>query len=440
MKSARRSARPGETEWCSAARLEADWKVLCRDIGERRAGTAGEKSAADYIVAELQRAGVKEAQLEPFPCLSLREGRAEVLERRGSKWVAVEATPVVGAPATPGWVQGELAWLELPEQTNRLKRGSLRGKILALFGPMPTELEGHRRLLAADPLAIIHVDERLPFTWTKNDGVYPYWAREHGMLPTLTVPYLEAWRWKRQGVSRLRVRVRVRQEETTSYNVIGELPGTDPRLPALAVSAHHDTQCGNPGADDNASGVLCVLALARALAGRRHRRTLRFYSFGTEEQLSVGATAHVRNTGLTPRQVGLLINFDSVASPLGHLQMLIAGPRELEQAAASALASAQAEVAVQREVTPFGDVFPFNRVGIPSLWFMRSNFPGGRWQHHSPHDTLENVSTDEVQRLLRAAAPLIRQWAQAERWPFPSRLPAAQRRQAEQLGRELLGW
>ena len=37
-------------------------------------------------------------------------------------------------------------------------------------------------------------DDRLPFPWTKNDGVYPYWVKRHGMPPTLTVPYAEACR------------------------------------------------------------------------------------------------------------------------------------------------------------------------------------------------------------------------------------------------------
>src|SRR5690606_23737665 len=258
------------------------------------------------------------------------------------------------------------------------------------------------------PLALIHVDERLPFAWTKNDGVYPYWAREHGMLPTLTVPYMEAWRWRRDDVRRLRVRVSVRQVEATSQNVIATLPGTDPTLPALAISAHHDTQGGNPGADDNASGVVCLLALARVLGRRRLKRSIRFYSFGTEEQLSVGSAAHVRGKQLTAREVGMLINYDSVASPLGHWQLMAVGPDTMVAHVTRQLARAKFDPAVTREVTPFADQFPFNRVGIPSMMFARINTPAGRWQHHGPHDTLENVSTSVIQELLRASVPLVR--------------------------------
>ena len=77
-----------------------------------------------------------------------------------------------------GTVEGNLVWLEMPEEASLLKPGSLRGKILALFGPLPPNVHHHNALIAANPLAVIHVDERLPFTWAKNDGVYPVWAKK----------------------------------------------------------------------------------------------------------------------------------------------------------------------------------------------------------------------------------------------------------------------
>src|SRR4029077_6724294 len=40
---------------------------------------------------------------------------------------------------------------------------------------------------------------------------------------------------------------------------------------------------GAPGADDNASGTAALLALARAYAGRRFARTVRFVAFTNEE-------------------------------------------------------------------------------------------------------------------------------------------------------------
>ena len=142
-------------------------------------------------------------------------------ERNGRGWRAVEARALVGAPGTPNGraVTGELAWLELPEQARRIQPRAFRDRIVAVFGPLPTSLEVHRRLVAAEPLAVIHVDDRLPFTWTKNDGVYPHWARTHGMPPTLTVPYAEGWRWRRDGMRELKVRVEVDLVDAQSQNV-----------------------------------------------------------------------------------------------------------------------------------------------------------------------------------------------------------------------------
>jgi Zn-dependent M28 family amino/carboxypeptidase len=51
----------------------------------------------------------------------------------------------------------------------------------------------------------------------------------------------------------------------------------------VVVGAHYDSASGAPGADDNASGVAVLLALARAFEGKPLARTIRFVSFVNEE-------------------------------------------------------------------------------------------------------------------------------------------------------------
>jgi hypothetical protein len=51
----------------------------------------------------------------------------------------------------------------------------------------------------------------------------------------------------------------------------------------VVVGAHYDTAIGAPGADDDASGVAVLLALARAFADKPERRTIRFVAFVNEE-------------------------------------------------------------------------------------------------------------------------------------------------------------
>ena len=61
------------------------------------------------------------------------------------------------------------------------------------------------------------------------------------------------------------------------------LPGRLPRRGTLVVGAHYDSAQGTPGADDNASAVAVLLEVARALAGRQPRRTVRVVFFDCEE-------------------------------------------------------------------------------------------------------------------------------------------------------------
>ena len=419
--------------------LLRDWRVLCEDIGERRAGSAAERRAAEFVARRWTELGLTPPVIEAFPCTSLVRARSRVQAWSGGRWRTVEAQTLVGAPGTPDGrpVEGEIVWREMPENGAVLKRGALRGKIAGLFGPLPTCVEHHRRLVAAQPDAVIHVDERLPFPWAKSDGVYPAWVQRHGMPPTVTVPYTAAWQWRQTGVRRVRVGVRIEQRTALSQNVSAEWPGTSPQLPAVVLTAHHDTQCGNPGADDNASGVVALLALARALAAGPRRRTIRFISFGCEEQLSVGSAAYVAAHRRAMRGVGLVVNFDSVASPLGHLELGRVGPVALGAMAERWLARAGVGVRASAEVSPFFDTFPFNRAGVPSLGFYRPNFSGGRWQHHSRHDTLANVSVAELARLVDAVAPLVRDLANRAVWPFARTVPAGQRREVRRLGAAL---
>jgi hypothetical protein len=71
----------------------------------------------------------------------------------------------------------------------------------------------------------------------------------------------------------------------TVANLEAVLAGGGKAREIVVVGAHYDTAAGGPGADDNASGVASMLAIARALAASKHRpaRTIRFVAFVNEE-------------------------------------------------------------------------------------------------------------------------------------------------------------
>ena len=69
----------------------------------------------------------------------------------------------------------------------------------------------------------------------------------------------------------------------TADNLIAELPGTERPEEIVIVGAHYDTVPGSPGANDNASGVAVLLALATKFAERPQPCTVRFVAFANEE-------------------------------------------------------------------------------------------------------------------------------------------------------------
>ena len=66
-------------------------------------------------------------------------------------------------------------------------------------------------------------------------------------------------------------------------NLIVQTRGSRQADEILIVGAHYDSVVGCPGANDNASGVAALLALARSFAGRSCDRTLRLAAFVNEE-------------------------------------------------------------------------------------------------------------------------------------------------------------
>ncbi|HJQ12247.1 MAG TPA: M20/M25/M40 family metallo-hydrolase [Gemmatimonadaceae bacterium] len=68
----------------------------------------------------------------------------------------------------------------------------------------------------------------------------------------------------------------------------------------------------HPGADDNASGTVAVLELARRFAEHPSRRSVLFANFGAEELGLIGSKAFVRNSPVPIDAIVAMINLDMV--------------------------------------------------------------------------------------------------------------------------------
>lgn len=72
-------------------------------------------------------------------------------------------------------------------------------------------------------------------------------------------------------------------DKQTYWNVIAEKRGTKAPDQIVVIGAHYDSVRNCAGADDNGTGVVAMLALARAARDDKPDRTLRFVAFVNEE-------------------------------------------------------------------------------------------------------------------------------------------------------------
>ena len=414
-------------------------RVLVEDIGVRLAGTAGERAAADYVMQCAGELGLA-VHDESFAVMA-RAVTAEELEiRTAGGWHAYPCSLFSSTPGTSGaWAEAPVAVLT-PTDYQRDDFTHLRGKAVIHLGTHIASRAGYARLMAAQPAFLLMVDTRYPGARPLADGMFPEYAAAIGAVPTLNVAHQDAWAWVAAGATHARCRVAGGMTPARSQNVVIDLPGTDLAAEVLYASAHHDTQAGSPGADDNGSGVVGVLELARVLHDRPRRRTIRLISFGAEEQLSVGSAEYVRrHRDEVSRQGVLMYNLDSFGSHLGWLELYMNAHADFEAAIRSHFHPAGLYYRTHTAVVPYADHFPFVAAGLPSVFHYRVNCDAGRFFHHRPDDDLSRVSASVIARDVGALAGWLDDLARADTLPFTRGIPASQHAEVAACWDDLFG-
>ena len=96
------------------------------------------------------------------------------------------------------------------------------------------------------------------------------------------------------------VKTKFYTDDLKGYNVIAEIPGTDPSLKEeiVMIGAHLDSWQAGTGATDNASGSAVMLEAMRILKalGVQPRRTIRIGLWSAEEQGLLGSRGYVAKT------------------------------------------------------------------------------------------------------------------------------------------------
>lgn len=225
---------------------------------------------------------------------------------------------------------------------------------------------------------------------------------------------------------RVELEVSLVRERGRTANVVGLLPGRDPRLRAEAVviGAHYDhlgigmesslapDRLGevHPGADDNASGTAVVLGLARAFAQAGGAgRTLVFAAFGAEELGLLGSTHYARLPAVPLERTVAMLNLDSV----GRLQsdrlhvMGVDSARDFRELLAPVGRDLGLELRLSGDAVGPSDHTAFFARERPVLFF----FTGPHGDYHRPSDTWDKINADGLRRVARAVHRIAEQLA-----------------------------
>jgi hypothetical protein len=222
----------------------------------------------------------------------------------------------------------------------------------------------------------------------------------------------------------------VDNSERRLRNVIGVLPGSDPRFDgeAALVSAHYDhlgfgwpgaraDAAGqlHPGADDNASGVAVLIELAHTLAAApTPPRTVVFIAFSGEEAGLLGSRHYVANPRPVPMTgiVGI-VNMDTVGR-LGEQPVSILATESAREWP-FVFRGISAVTGIPTRSVPGASESSDQRVfidaGVPGVQI----FTGAAFDYHRPSDTPDKVDAAGMARVATVAAEAVRYLASTDK-------------------------
>jgi hypothetical protein len=233
-------------------------------------------------------------------------------------------------------------------------------------------------------------------------------------------------------------------EKEVSRNCLGLLEGTDPRLreEVILIGAHHDgvgrvgatrgTAVGGKqgdddifnGADDNASGVAALLAIAEALVGSKTatKRSILFVTFGSQEGAfeQMGSRHYVHHAVTTADKHALMVNLDMIGRNPERAVEVEGVKTALDGALAKVVARAAEAEKLAVTAHDFGSDALYRSDGLN---FIESKVPTllvfTYWHkdYHRVTDHADRLSYDRMAPIARMVLGIVREVADAEKAP-----------------------
>ncbi|MCI0664756.1 MAG: M28 family peptidase [Acidobacteria bacterium] len=229
----------------------------------------------------------------------------------------------------------------------------------------------------------------------------------------------------------LSLSVDITRKTVPTYNVMGIIEGSDPKLKReyIVIGAHYDhlgrgdrssldpnSKEVHHGADDNASGTAGLLELARIFsAGRKElRRSILFIGFSAEESGLIGSHYYVNHPFIPLTDTLAMLNLDMIGrmrdnkltlGGVGTSQILRKLVEEVNNASESG-----SPLNLQLNEDGFGlsDHSSFYAKKIPVLFF----FTGTHDDYHKPSDTADKINYEGQAKVVSLVSEIVRAFDQ----------------------------
>ncbi|WP_234735249.1 M20/M25/M40 family metallo-hydrolase [Tellurirhabdus bombi] len=216
------------------------------------------------------------------------------------------------------------------------------------------------------------------------------------------------------------VKTKFHSADTKGYNVLAEIPGTDPKLKSEVVmlGAHLDSWHASTGATDNAAGSAIMMEAVRILKtlNVKPRRTIRIALWSGEEQGLHGSKNYVTNhlvekgSAKLTKEGEQLSAYFNVDNGTGKIR----GIYNQDNKAAGAIFAQWLEPLKDLGATTVAsrssggtDHVSFDRVGLAGFGFIQDAIEYSTRTHHTNMDSYDHLLADDLKQAATVVASFV---------------------------------
>ncbi len=229
------------------------------------------------------------------------------------------------------------------------------------------------------------------------------------------------------------------ETQPNGFNVLGDLPGTDPSGEFVLLGAHLDSVGTGTGATDNAAGTAVMMEAMRILRtiGVKPRRTIRIGLWGGEEEGLLGSKAYVQAHLADPKTMAVKPEHQKISAyyNLDNGTGRIHGVWMQGNIAVIPIFEEWIKPLRDFDVTTLtpqsvrgSDYLSFDDVGIPAFQFMQDRLEYNSRTHHSNMDMLDRIQRDDLVQMAVVVATFAYNTAMRDeklpRKPLPAPTPS----------------